>query len=77
MRQYRREMEKGRDRLHEELISELYSYIETLKIRMEEQFKKFDDLLAVETTELQSLQQESLSISNELEQIKKMVTKAF
>ncbi|HXR81683.1 MAG TPA: hypothetical protein VN763_12225, partial [Saprospiraceae bacterium] len=39
LRQYRKEMDKGRDRLHLELVQELYSYIETLKTRMNDQFK--------------------------------------
>lgn len=35
MKQYRTEMEKGRKRLQEELSSELYSYIDTLKSKNE------------------------------------------
>ena len=77
LRQYRKEMDKGRDRLHLELIQELYQYIETLKSRMDEQFKKFDDLIELETTELRTLQADLAGLQNDITQIQKAVTKAF
>lgn len=55
LRQYRSEMEKGRRRLEQELKLELYRYIESIRTRMDYQFKKFDDLLEIETSELSSL----------------------
>ena len=77
MKQYRTEMEKGRKRLQEELSSELYSYIDTLKSKMNDQFKKFDDLIQLETDELASLQQDLKTITVDLENIQKVVSRAF
>ena len=77
MRQYRAEMDRGRKRLQEELSAELYAYIDTLKNKMNEQFKKFDDLLELETHELSSLHQELKAIKTVLENIRKIVTRAF
>ena len=77
MKQYRSEMEKGRKRLQEELATELYAYIETLKAKMDEQFKKFDDLIELETAELDILQKDLKSIKTDLENIQKVVARAF
>lgn len=77
MRQYRSEMEKGRKRLQQELADELYSYIETLKVRMNEHFKKFDALIQTETEELTALHQELKSARSDLEIIQKAVAKAI
>lgn len=77
MKQYRTEMEKGRKRLQEELSSELYTYIDTLKSKMNDQFKKFDDLIQLETDELASLQQDLKTIKVDLENIQKVVSRAF
>lgn len=77
MKQYRSEMDKGRKRLQEELATELYAYIETLKAKMDEQFKKFDDLIELETSELDTLQKDLKSIKTDLENIQKVVARAF
>lgn len=77
LRQYRKEMDKGRDRLHLELLQELYNYIETLKTRMNEQFKKFDDLIAQETNELKTLKTDLAGIEAEIVNIRRTVVKAF
>ena len=77
MRQYRAEMDRGRKRLQEELSTELYAYIDTLKNKMNEQFKKFDDLIEMETNELTSLHQELKGVKTDLENIRKIVTRAF
>ncbi len=77
LRQYRKEMDKGRDRLHQELLEELYKYIETLKNRMNEQFQKFDDLIEQETSELKILQSDLTGIRTNIDQIRKVVVKAF
>jgi DNA replication initiation complex subunit (GINS family) len=77
MKQYRSEMDKGRKRLQEELATELYAYIETLKAKMDEQFKKFDDLIELETSELDTLQKDLKSIRTDLENIQKVVARAF
>lgn len=77
MKQYRTEMDKGRKRLQDELSGELYAYIETLKSKMNDQFKKFDDLIQLETGELTNLQQDLKTIKIDLENIKKVVARAF
>lgn len=76
MKRYRSEIGKGRERLQSELSTELYSYIETLKHRMNDQFKKFDELIALETTELSALQQEMKTIRIDLENIRQQVSRA-
>lgn len=76
MRQYRSEMEKGRVRLQQELTDELYAYIESLKVKMNQQFANFDNLISIETTELTSLQKDLTGIKTDLEKIKKEVIKA-
>lgn len=77
LRQYRSEMDKGRKRLQEELSTELYAYIDHLKARMNDQFKKLDDFIAVETEELDRLRHELSSIRTDLENIQKAVARAF
>jgi hypothetical protein len=77
MKQYRTEMEKGRKRLQAELSTELYTYIDTLKSKMNDQFKKFDDLIQLETEELASLQQDLKTVKVDLENIQKVVSRAF
>lgn len=77
MRQYKSEMEKGRKRLQEELSTELYAYIDSLKSRMNDQFKKFDDLISLETVELSALQQELHLLGIDLDHIQKAVSRAF
>lgn len=52
IRQYKEEMNKGRNRLEQELKLELYTYIETLKVKMGSHFQRFDDLLKLEKEEL-------------------------
>ena len=77
MRKYRKEMENGRKRLHQELIEALYQYIETLKVKMDEQFTKFDSLIQEETDALTGLQSELNGISTRMDGIRKIVAKAF
>lgn len=77
MKQYRNEMEKGRKRLQQELAAELYAYIETLKSKMNDHFTKFDELIQLETTELSTLVQDLKSVKTDLENIQKVVSRAF
>ncbi len=77
MKQYRSEMEKGRKRLQDELAIELYAYIETLKSKMNDQFIKFDELIKLETDELSGLQKELKTVKIDLENIQKVVSRAF
>jgi hypothetical protein len=69
IKQYREEMNKGRNRLEQELKLELYAYIEQLKTRMSGHFKKFDDLLRQETMDLTSLIDDLDKIRTDLKQI--------
>jgi hypothetical protein len=77
LKQYRTEMEKGRKRLHEELSKELYNYIDTLKNKMNDQFKKFDDLIQLESDELTTLVKDLKIVNVDLDNIKKVVSRAF
>jgi len=77
MKQYRNEMEKGRKRLQQELAAELYAYIETLKTKMNDHFTKFDELIELETAELTTLVQDLKSVKTDLENIQKVVSRAF
>lgn len=74
IRQYKEEMEKGRNRLEQELKLELYAYIETLKSKMAGHFKKFDDLLNLEKQELASLFGDLNSIKSDLAYIQTAVS---
>ncbi len=76
MRQYRSEMDKGHTRLKKELTDELYAYIETIRIKMNNQFLNFDALIQKETEELTGLQQDLSGMKTELERVKKVVEKA-
>lgn len=71
IRQYNTEMEKGRNRLEQELKLELYTYIESIKTRMEAHFGKFDELLRHEMLELSTLIDDLGKIRNELLLIEK------
>ena len=77
MKQYRSEMEKGRKRLQDELSTELYTYIDILKEKMNSQFGRFDELIEMETRELKELQQVLHSGTTDLENIRKTVQRAF
>lgn len=69
IKQYKVEMEKGKHRLEQELKVELYGYVERIKSGMEGQFKKFDELIAIETYELSSLIQDLEKIRVDLTNI--------
>ncbi len=73
IKNYKAEMEKGRGRLQQDLRLELYTYIESIKSRMDEQFKKFDELLQHETYELSSLIGDLDKIRIDLGNIRKAV----
>ena len=73
LKQYKAEMEKGKIRLQQELKTELYSYVERIKSGMDSQFKKFDELLQIETSELSSLMQDLDKIRFDLVNIQKSV----
>ncbi len=71
IKQYKAEMQKGRNRLEQDLKLELYTYTESIKFRMDEQFKKFDELLEQETNDLSSLINDLYKIRIDLENIQK------
>ena len=77
LKQYRQEMEKGRKRLQLELTQELYAYIESLKTKMDDQFRKFDELIRQESEDLARLHQDLKSLTIDLENTRKAVTRAF
>ncbi|MDQ3015875.1 MAG: dynamin family protein [Bacteroidota bacterium] len=74
LKQYRTEMDKGRDRLEQELKLELYSYVESIKTRMNEQFARFDAHLQQESTDLTSLVSDLDKIRIDLGNIKKVIS---
>ena len=55
----------------------MYAYIETLKTKMNDHFTKFDELIQLETTELSTLVQDLKSVKTDLENIQKVVSRAF
>lgn len=77
MRQYRSEMEKGRTRLKQELTDELYRYIESLRVKMNEQFRQFDAHLDAESAELSRLHTELTTMQYDLEKTRKQVEKVL
>ena len=77
MRQYKSEMEKGRKLLLDGLTRELYSYIDGIRNRMDDQFLKFDALLQQETNELASLTRDLNAIRIDLKNIQTVIEKAI
>ncbi len=73
LKQYKAEMEKGRKRLEQELKLELYTYLESIRIRINDHFKKFDSLLQIETDELAILVNELEKISIDLGNIRRSI----
>lgn len=71
LKQFRAEMDNGKNRLQNELHDSLYAYIESIKGRMEKQFLHFDELLEKEKVELQTLTGEMNGIEADLGQFKK------
>ncbi len=74
LKQYKTEMDKGRNRLEQELKLELYAYVESIKTRMNDQFSKFDALIQQEASELGVLVSDLDKIRMDLGDIKKLVS---
>jgi hypothetical protein len=77
MKKYKTEMDKGRVRLEEGLRRELYSYIESIRTRMDAQFIKFDALIQQEESDLKSLTQDLKAVQIDLGNIRKAILKAI
>jgi hypothetical protein len=73
LKQYKAEMEKGRKRLEQELKLELYTYLESIRARINEHFRKFDNLLQMESDELAILVNDLGKIAADLANIKRSI----
>lgn len=74
LKQYRAEMDKGRQRLEQELKLELYAYVESIKTRMNDQFVKFDSHIRQEKKELGELVGELGGVRMDLDNILQRIT---
>ena len=74
LKQYRSEMDKGRNRLEQELKLELYAYVESIKTRMNDQFARFDALIQQESSDLGILVSDLDKIRMDLGNIKRLVS---
>ncbi|MCG8326178.1 MAG: dynamin family protein [Chitinophagales bacterium] len=64
---FREEIDKGHDRLEEEVSSNLKSYIQNLKTKIEENFSRFDAMLEKENEQLAQLEGQHKEITSKLE----------
>ena len=64
---FREEIDKGHDRLEEEVSSNLKSYIQNLKTKIEENFSRFDTMLEKEKEQLARLEGQHKEITDKLE----------
>ncbi|MEL6141782.1 MAG: GTP-binding protein, partial [Bacteroidota bacterium] len=60
------EVQRGRQQMGNELDERLKSYIHQLRVRIEDNFKRFDEMLAREEDNLRLLEDQQSSIQNEL-----------
>ncbi len=73
IRHYRTEMGKGRDRLGEEVSSNLKSYVTNLKERINHHFAPFDQLIEQEGKALESLQDQLDEVIEKIRDQKKQI----
>ncbi len=69
LREFRKEIEKGEQRLEEEVSTNLKAYISNLRSRIDDNFVKFDLLLEQEEAQIQKLTSRSADISGRLEKL--------
>ncbi len=63
---YRREIDKGRNRIQEEVTDKLTIYIHNLRQKIDNNFEKFDRLLSKEETQIEELETRHDDISSRL-----------
>lgn len=67
---YRKEVDKGRERIETEISSKLKTYINHLKKRIDANFTSFDELLEKESTTIKTLKDSQQSIHKSLAEMK-------
>jgi hypothetical protein len=55
MRKFRFEIDKGREQMEVEVANKLKQYIETIKVKIDDNFSSFDDLLVEEENQIEIL----------------------
>ncbi len=73
LRQFKEEIQKGKNRLNNELNEKLKSYVKTIKRRINENFHSLDDLLQLESNDLHHFTDELKSVQNKIGAIKEQV----
>jgi len=73
LRQFKEEIDKGRNRLNEELNEKLKTYVKTIKRRINENFHSFDDLLQLESKDLHGFTEELNTVRKKIENIQEQV----
>ncbi len=69
--EFEREIVQGRERISREVSDKLKAYIENLAGKIEGNFKKFDELIEREETQLKSLSERQADIESRLEALEK------
>ncbi len=72
---YRKEIEKGRDRLELEVREKLQAYIQHVKKNIQSNFLEFDQMLETEEKQLNELHKRQAHIDTQLNEIKEQVDK--
>ena len=67
---YQAEIAKGRLQMEEEVSNKLKTYIQHIKIRIDDNFDNFDDMLQQEEKQIANLQSQQQNIDNRLKSIK-------
>jgi GTPase SAR1 family protein len=69
MEGFRSEIEKGHERLEEEVTTNLKAYIQNLKGKIEDNFGRFDHMLEKESIQLEKLQTSNQEISQQIHEM--------
>ena len=75
VRQVKEEIESGRIRIEEEISDKLKKYIAKIKLKIDENFDRFDDLVVKEGKSLELLENREQMIGNELSSFKSNIEK--
>jgi uncharacterized phage infection (PIP) family protein YhgE len=70
---FQQEVQKGHDKLEEEVSSNLKAYIKNLKSKIEDNFGRFDLMLEKEAAQLKSLQAEHQTVQAQLSAVAKEI----
>jgi len=72
---YKKEVQKGRRRLEEEVTERLKTYVGNIKERIDENFKDFDRHLELESEQIQFLERKHQRIQERLEDVQEAIAK--